>query len=51
MLDNPINCGGGWKLAAKPIDLSQSVTAIDFAPFSYQKGKYVCVCVLYIIYI
>ncbi|XP_019857686.1 PREDICTED: probable elongator complex protein 2 [Amphimedon queenslandica] len=41
VLDNPINCGGGWTLAAKPFELSQSVTAIDFAPFSYQKGKYV----------
>lgn len=46
VVESAVDCGGGWKLAAKPFELSQSVTAIDFAPFSYQEGRSVRLSVI-----
>ena len=38
VLEDGEECGDGWRAAAGVLDLEDSVTAVDFAPVSYQGG-------------
>ena len=35
------DCGEGWKVASNPLECSEAVTAVHFAPVSLKDGRYI----------